>query len=119
MMTSLLPTYPSISVIVPARNEEAVIAACVESLIQQQQIAEIVVVNDQSTDKTAEIVRDLAAKDSRVKTLEVVELPTGWVGKNYAVWLGARAAKGDWLLFTDADAVQQRNAAACALEIAA
>lgn len=118
-MTPLRQNSPSNSVIVPARNEEAVIAACVESLIRQKEITEIVVVNDQSTDKTAEIVRDLAAKYPHVKMIDVAQLPAGWVGKNYAVWLGAREAKGDWLLFTDADAVHERQAAARAMEIAA
>ena len=117
-MTALLQISPSISVIVPARNEEAAIGACVESLIRQEEIAEIAVVNDQSTDKTAEIVRDLAAKYSSVKVIDVAELPAGWVGKNYAVWLGAHEAKGDWLLFTDADTVHEKHAAARAMEIA-
>ena len=117
-MTPLPQNFPSISVVVPARNEEQVIAGCVESLVQQEEIAEIVVVNDQSTDRTAEIVRGLVAKHSRVKMIEVAELPAGWVGKNYAVWLGAREAKGEWLLFTDADAVHEIHAAARAVEIA-
>src|SRR5271167_3738249 len=78
-MTPLLQISPSISVIVPARNEEAAIGACVESLIRQEEIAEIAVVNDQSTDKTAEIVRDLAAKYPGVKVIDVAELPrAGW-----------------------------------------
>jgi cellulose synthase/poly-beta-1,6-N-acetylglucosamine synthase-like glycosyltransferase len=77
-----------------------------------------VVVNDQSTDRTAEIVRGLAMKYSRVKMIAVAELPAGWVGKNYAVWLGAREAKGEWLLFTDADAVHEKHAAARAVETA-
>ncbi len=117
-MTPPPQNFSGISVIVPARNEEAVIAACIESLIQQQEIAEIVVVNDQSADKTAEIVRALAAKYSRVNMIEVAELPAGWVGKNYAVWLGACQAKGAWLLFTDADAVHENHAAASAMAIA-
>ena len=104
--------------VVPARNEEAVIAGCVESLVQQEEIAEIVVVNDQSTDRTAEIVRALASKYSRVQVIEVAELPAGWVGKNHAVWLGAGEAKSEWLLFTDADAVHEKHAAMRAMEIA-
>ncbi len=117
-MTLPLQNSPSISIIVPARNEEAVIGACLESLIQQENIGEILVVNDQSTDQTAQIVQGLAAKHSRVRMIEVSELPEGWVGKNYAVWLGAKEAKGEWLLFTDADAVHEQRAAERALEIA-
>jgi glycosyltransferase involved in cell wall biosynthesis len=108
----------SISAIVPARNEEGVIAACVESLALQPEIAEILVVNDQSTDKTAEIVRGLMLKIPRLRLLEAQEIPPCWVGKNNAVYLGAKEAKGPWLLFTDADAELQPGAAARALQIA-
>jgi glycosyltransferase involved in cell wall biosynthesis len=111
-----LPT--SISAIIPARNEEAVIAACIESLALQPEIAEILVVNDQSTDKTGEIVRGLMAKFPRLRLLETQEVPSGWVGKNNAVYLGAKEAKSPWLLFTDADAELQPGAAARALQIA-
>jgi glycosyltransferase involved in cell wall biosynthesis len=108
-----------VSVIVPARNEEAVIAACVESLAVQREIAEILVIDDQSSDRTAEIVRSLATQNPKVQLLEATELPAGWVGKNNAVWIGAREARGDWLLFTDADAVHAPSSAARALSIAA
>jgi glycosyltransferase involved in cell wall biosynthesis len=118
-MTPSLPNSPRISAIVPARDEEAVIAACVESLAQQIEIAEILVVNDQSTDRTAEIVRALIPKFPHVRLLETTGLPAGWVGKNHAVWLGAQQATGDWLLFTDADAVHEKESAARALQIAA
>jgi cellulose synthase/poly-beta-1,6-N-acetylglucosamine synthase-like glycosyltransferase len=107
-----------VSAIVPARDEEAVIAACVESLISQPEITEILVINDQSTDRTASVVRELAQKYNQVKLLETQELPAGWVGKNHAVWMGALEAKCNWLLFTDADAVHARDSAARALEIA-
>ena len=108
----------SISAIVPARNEEGAIAACVESLALQPEIAEILVVNDQSTDKTAEIVRGLMLKILRLRLLETQEIPPDWVGKNNAVYLGAKEAKSPWLLFTDADAELQPGAAARALQIA-
>jgi len=109
---------PSITAIVPARNEEAVIAGCVESLALQPEIAEILVVNDQSTDKTAEVVRDLMLKIPQLRLLETQDVPSGWVGKNNAVYLGAKEAKSPWLLFTDADAELQPGAAARALQIA-
>ncbi len=108
----------AISAIVPARNEEAVIASCIESLALQAEIAEILVVNDQSTDKTAEIVRKLITKIPRLRLLETQEVPVGWVGKNNAVFLGAKEARSPWLLFTDADAELQPGAAARALQIA-
>ena len=109
---------PSISAIVPARNEEDVIATCVESLALQPEISEILVVNDQSTDKTAEVVRGLLSKIPHLRLLETQNVPPGWVGKNNAVFLGAKEAKSPWLLFTDADAELQPGAAARALQIA-
>ena len=112
------PIPPGISAIVPARNEEAVIAACLESLLRQPEISEILVVNDQSTDRTAEIVRGLMPANPRLRLLETEGLPSGWVGKNNAVAMGAREATGAWLLFTDADAVHEPGAAARALQIA-
>ena len=107
-----------VTAIVPARNEEAVIAACVESLAGQPEVAEIVVVNDESSDHTGEIVRGLAQKISRLKLAVVQGVPTGWVGKNYAASVGASQATGDWLLFTDADAELQPGAVQRALELA-
>jgi glycosyltransferase involved in cell wall biosynthesis len=108
-----------VSAIVPARNEEQNIAAAVESLAAQPEIAEIIVVNDQSTDGTARILAELAAKIPRLRVMETRELPEGWVGKNYAVWLGARQATGDWLLFTDADVAHLAGSTAHALADAA
>ncbi len=102
----------------PARNEEAVIAACVESLARQPEIGEIIVVDDQSSDGTSEILRELAARIPHLRVMETGCLPKGWVGKNYAVSLGAARAAGDWLLFTDADAVHLAGSAGRALEAA-
>jgi glycosyltransferase involved in cell wall biosynthesis len=108
----------AISAIVPARNEEASIAGCIKSLAHQPEIAEILVVNDQSTDKTAEIVHGLMATVSNLRLLETQDVPEGWVGKNHAVALGAREATNPWLLFTDADAEHELGAAAKALHVA-
>jgi glycosyltransferase involved in cell wall biosynthesis len=92
-----------VSAIIPARNEEDSIARAVESVAAQPEIAEVIVVDDQSTDRTAAILSELAARIPKLKILHTVALPPGWVGKNYAVALGADCAQGDWLLFTDAD----------------
>jgi len=107
-----------VSAIIPARNEEAVIAACVESLVSQPEILEIIVVDDQSADGTAAAVRNLMRQHAKIRLLELKELPQGWVGKNHAAWQGAKQASGEWLLFTDADAVHDGTSAAQALEIA-
>jgi glycosyltransferase involved in cell wall biosynthesis len=107
-----------ISAIVPARNEEAAIEGCVRSLARQPEIAEILVVNDQSTDRTSEIVRGLMEQIPNLRLLEAGEIPGGWLGKNYAVWEGAKHAVGEWLLFTDADAELRNGATARALRTA-
>jgi chlorobactene glucosyltransferase len=92
-----------VSVIVPARNEEANIARVVRSLARQQGIQEILVVDDQSEDRTQEILTGLGTEIPRLRTLCVESLPEGWLGQTHAAAEGARAATGDWLLFTDAD----------------
>ena len=117
-MTVTPKSAARVSAIVPARNEQDVIAACVESLAAQKVILEILVVDDQSTDKTKEIVDGLTARLGKVRLLEIMHLPAGWVGKNNAVWMGARESKGEWLLFTDADAVHEGDSAAKGVEIA-
>ncbi|MGB2629561.1 MAG: glycosyltransferase family 2 protein [Candidatus Acidiferrum sp.] len=117
-MKNTAKTQRLITAIVPARNEETAIAGCVNSLIHQQEIAEILVVNDHSEDRTAEIVREIAKQHPRVRLIESLQLPFGWVGKNHAVWLGAHEAKGGWLLFTDADVVHEKKSGAKALALA-
>ena len=93
---------PQVSVIIPARNDEASLGTCLESLVSQTGIDfEIIVVNDQSTDRT----REIATSFPGVQVIDAAELPANWTGKNNAVATGARAAHGHWLLFTDADTV--------------
>jgi glycosyltransferase involved in cell wall biosynthesis len=95
---------PVVSVIVPARNEEASLQACLDSLIVQTGVAfEVIVVDDRSTDGTRAIADSFSAQTVRV--LEAAPLPLGWTGKNNAVVTGARVALGRWLLFTDADTI--------------
>jgi glycosyltransferase involved in cell wall biosynthesis len=109
----------TVSAIVPARNEEATVAAAVESLAAQPEIMEILVVDDQSTDGTAAQLQGLSAKYSKLRVLKIAELPPGWVGKNHAASLGAGQATGEWLLFTDADGVHLAGSTAKALSDAA
>jgi glycosyltransferase involved in cell wall biosynthesis len=113
-----MATAAGVTAIVPARNEEGVIAACVRSLALQPEIAEILVVNDQSTDGTADVLQQLPAEALRLRVVETQEVPPGWVGKNNAVWIGASEAKSPWLLFTDADAELAPAAVTRALQLA-
>jgi hypothetical protein len=106
---------PCVSAIVPARNEERTIGRSVASLAEQPEIREIIVVNDQSSDATGEILRRLAAEEPKLRVVDAGPLPAGWVGKNHAAWLGAEKATCDWLLFTDADAVHLPDSTARAL----
>jgi len=102
----------AVSVIVPARNEEACLGDCLQSLTAQTGAAlEIIVVDDHSTDRT----REIAASFPDVRVIEAGPLPEGWTGKNNAVTAGARAARGVWLLFTDADTVHLPGSLARAL----
>jgi glycosyltransferase involved in cell wall biosynthesis len=112
-------TRQTVSAIVPARNEEATITAAVDSLAAQPEITEIFVINDQSTDGTSAQLAQLSERHRRLRVLETQVLPSGWVGKNYAVSLGAAQATGDWLLFTDADGVHLPGSTARALADAA
>ncbi|MCD4824300.1 MAG: glycosyltransferase [Phycisphaerae bacterium] len=95
---------PKLSVVVAAKDEEANIASCVKSLLgQDYPNLELIVVDDRSEDKTAEIVRQIAAGDSRLKLLQITELPEGWCGKNHAMQNGLAKITSDWLCMTDAD----------------
>jgi glycosyltransferase involved in cell wall biosynthesis len=95
---------PTVSVIVPARNEEACLGVCLESLTTQTGVAfELIVVNDASTDRT----REIAQSFPQVRVGDADAPPSGWTGKNNAMAAGARVARGGWLLFTDADTVHR------------
>jgi chlorobactene glucosyltransferase len=95
---------PFVSIIVPARNEAANIARCVASILSSKYPRfEVIVVDDRSTDATGNVARAVAPSDSRLKVIAGAELPAGWFGKTWACWQGYEAAKGELLLFTDAD----------------
>jgi len=97
---------------VPARNEETCLGACLESLVAQTGVAfEIIVVDDHSTDRTHEIAQSFPG----VRVLGAGPLPEGWTGKNNAVTAGAHEARGQWLLFTDADTLHLGGSLARAL----
>jgi Glycosyltransferase like family 2 len=100
---------PLLTVVVPARNEEAAIEPALRSLLQLDYPQyQVVAVNDRSTDQTGRIMERLAAEPAaqgRLRVVHVAELPPGWLGKLHAMWLGAQKGSGEWLLFTDADCV--------------
>lgn len=101
---------PLVSILVPARNEESGIRECVSSLINQDyNNLEILVLDDNSSDKTAEIITGLSVSDNRLKLIHGSPLPARWIGKNWACQQLTAVAEGDLFLFIDADTVLSRN----------
>jgi glycosyltransferase involved in cell wall biosynthesis len=98
---------PLVSIIVPARNEERDIEQSLTRLLElDYDNYEVIAVNDRSTDRTGEIMEGVAARPDvhgRLRVIHHRELPSGWLGKTHAMWTATNEAKGDWLLFTDAD----------------
>ena len=112
-MSTTEPTPPQISIIVPARNEESCLADCLQSLASQTEVSfEIIVVDDHSTDHT----RAIALSFPGVHAIEANPLLEGWTGKNNAVTTGAAQARGEWLLFTDADTIHLPGSLARSLQ---
>jgi chlorobactene glucosyltransferase len=96
--------FPKVSVILPARNERCYIARCLDSLLgQDYPNFEIIAINDSSTDGTGEIMKAYAANDLRVLHIDASPKPEGWTGKNWACYQGFLQARGELLMFTDAD----------------
>lgn len=110
-----------LSVIVPARNEEAVLGECLGSLVTQSELGfalgeqwELIVVDDESADETRAIAEVVAASVPQGKGVVIIAAPTldlsergGFTGKTNACWTGAQRAQGAWLLFTDADTLHE------------
>lgn len=110
---------PLVSVILPARDEERDVGAAIRSLRELEYgPVEVIVVDDQSRDGTRAAALAAAGGDPRVRVLAGEPLPAGWVGKPWACWQGARAARGEWLLFADADVVHAPDSLGRALAMA-
>ncbi len=110
---------PLISVIVPARNEEASIEATVRALLATVSVPiHVIAVNDRSTDATGAILERVASESSRLTVIHVIDLPPGWLGKLHAMALAARQATTPWLLFTDADVLFAPDALLRAINLA-
>lgn len=115
MHAPLEPTSSvQLSVIIPARNEEDCLGDCLRSLVTQSENGwqlgrdwEILVVDDGSIDATPSIANAAAAEFAGVTVMPAPPLEKGWTGKANAVWAGANAARGQWLLFTDADTTHE------------
>lgn len=99
--------WPTLSLVVAARDEEANIEACLTSLLAQDYPRlEVIVVNDRSRDATGPIARRIAANDPRARVIDIDRLPEGWCGKNHAMQRGIEQSGGEWILMHDADCKQ-------------
>lgn len=109
---SQLPSKPPlISVIVPACDEQAGIAACLQSVLDQDYPCfELIFVDDRSSDNTLAIAESITLGRKNVRILSVTDLPAGWTGKCHALDVGVQQASGEWLAFLDADSVLHRAA---------
>lgn len=104
--------HPRVTAVLAARNEAHTIEAGVRSLLAQDGVdIQVIAVDDNSEDDTQAILERIAAADQRLLVLKAGRLPPGWVAKCYALELGQGRARGDWLLFTDADVVHGPHAA--------
>lgn len=110
---------PLVSVCIPARNEQENIEGCIDSVLSAGYTdLEVLVYDDQSTDDTPHILAEMAGRDPRVRRVATQPLPDGWNGKQHACHRMAGEARGEWLLFTDADVRFHQNAIGASLEAA-
>ncbi len=110
---------PKLSILIPARNEAAVIGQTVRALLAQTYTNfELLLLDDQSDDGTGQIARQAAGRDERFRLMSGAPLPSGWLGKNWACHQLSQAATGDYLLFADADVRWQPNALTALLALA-
>ena len=99
-----LVDFPLVSIILPARNEEKYIEKCLESLLSQDYPNyEIIAINDESSDKTGELLHKYSVSNSKIIYIEALPIPKGWTGKNWACYQGYLKSRGSLFLFTDAD----------------
>ncbi len=111
-----LDDFPLVSIIVPAHNEERVINRCAEALrAQSYENVQIIFVLDRCIDSTLDILTKHASEDERVTIIENDSCPDDWAGKCNAARLGSESAKGDWLLFSDADTKFDKDLVRCAI----
>ncbi len=108
MQANVLPAAPLVSIIVPACNEEATLDPALRSLLKQDYAnREIIVIDDRSTDGTYDLLKSLEQEFPEIRVEQVTDLPCQWLGKNHALYWGAKQARGQILLFTDADIIME------------
>lgn len=98
-------SLPSVSVVIPSRNESKRITPCIESMKSQTYPKLEVLIVDDSTDDTVDVIKNIVKGDKRFRIIKEEKLEGGWVGKPHALQQGSREAKGNWLLFIDADTI--------------
>ena len=110
---------PMVSVLVPACNEAETVERAMRSLLTlDYPNIEIIAINDRSTDDTGDILDCLAAGNPCLRVVHIRTLPEGWLGKNHALHIAGREARGEWILFTDADVVYRPEALSKAMAYA-
>jgi len=109
--------FPKLSIIVPARNEEIYIRKCIDSLVKQDYPDfEIILVNDESSDKTLEIMHEYKRSNVTIQVVNVNQAGDDWIGKNWACYQGYLKSNGNLLLFTDADSYHSENTMSLAVQ---
>jgi glycosyltransferase involved in cell wall biosynthesis len=110
---------PLVSVIIPAKDEEATLGDCLTGVLAQTYShIEVIIIDDRSSDRTGEIARRIAEGDPRVRVITIDQLPPGWTGKTHALHLASREARGDWFWFIDSDTRHHPESLAIMLEYA-
>jgi glycosyltransferase involved in cell wall biosynthesis len=105
-------SLPRLSIIIAARNEQRNITEALQSLLNlDYPDYELIVVDDRSEDNTGQILDNMVHGHSRLKVIHIDVLPSGWLGKNHALWVGSNRATGEMLLFSDADIVMEKSVA--------
>lgn len=110
---------PSVTILIPAKDEGERIRACIESaLAQDYPDFDVIAINDRSTDNTGAVMDEMAAKNPRLRVLHITEPPApGWTGKNNALWQGQKIARGQWMLFVDSDVVLEPDALSASMAV--
>src|SRR5687767_10238556 len=110
---------PEVVIIIAVRNEETHLAQALQSVINLQYSAyRILLINDRSTDKTPAILQVFKQKHPHITVTHITQLPAGWLGKNHAMYTGYQASTEEWMLFTDADVLFEKDTLQKAMQYA-